>query len=98
MARDGIAVTDDTADSLPSVSARLSRWASSAKIFSKADGSTLGHGDRLGESGLAETLETIARAGPRAFYEGPIAEKIAAAVQAAGGVMTADDLKSYQTV
>ena len=43
-------------------------------------------------------LEAIARHGPRAFYQGPIAEKIAAAVRAAGGLMTADDLKSYRAV
>jgi len=98
MARDGIAVTDDTADSLPNVRARLSRWPASANIFLKSDGSTLGAGDRLVQSDLADTLETIAREGPRAFYQGPIAGKIAAAVQAAGGVMTADDLKSYQAI
>ena len=98
MARDGIAVTDDTADSLPNVRARLSRWPASAKIFFKADAAALGPGDRLVQSDLADTLETIAHEGPRAFYEGPIAQKIAAAVQAAGGVITADDLKSYQAI
>ena len=98
MARDGILVTDDTADSLPNVRARLSRWSASAKIFFKADGSALGLGDRLVQSDLADTLETIARDGPRAFYQGPVAEKIAGAVRAAGGVMTADDLKSYQAI
>ena len=50
------------------------------------------------QSDLADTLETIAREGPRAFYEGPIAEKIAAAVQAAGGVMTVDDIKDYRAI
>jgi gamma-glutamyltranspeptidase/glutathione hydrolase len=98
MARDGIAVTDDTADSLPSVSARLSRWPASAKIFIKADGYALAAGDRLVQSDLADTLDAIARGGPRAFYQGPIAENIAAAVQAAGGIMTANDLKNYQAI
>ena len=98
MARDGIAVSDDTADSLPSVGPRLSRWAASAKIFFKTDGGALGPGDRLVQSDLADSLETIARAGPRAFYEGPVAQKIATAVQAAGGVMTTDDLKAYQAI
>ena len=98
MARDGIAVSDDTADSLPSVGARLSRWAASAKIFFKTDGGALGPGDRLVQSDLADSLETIARAGPRAFYEGPVAQKIATAVRAAGGVMTTDDLKAYQAI
>jgi len=98
MARDGIAVTDDTADSLPNVQSRLSRWAASAKIFFKTDGSALGPGDRLAQSDLAGTLETIAHEGPRAFYQGPVGEKIAAAVQAAGGVMTVGDLKNYQAI
>ena len=93
MARDGIAFADDRAESLPNEHARLARWPSSAKIFFKADGSPLSSGDRLVQSDLADTLEAIARDGPRAFYEGPIADKLAAAVQAAGGVMTADDLK-----
>jgi gamma-glutamyltranspeptidase len=44
---------------------------------------------------LAETLAAIARAGARAFYEGAIADKLAAAVQAAGGVMTSKDLAHY---
>ena len=47
---------------------------------------------------LADTLLAIAKEGPQAFYEGEIAEKIAAAVQAAGGMMTTDDLKSYRAV
>jgi gamma-glutamyltranspeptidase/glutathione hydrolase len=98
MARDGIPVTDDIADSLPNVHSRLARWPSSAKIFLKTDGSALYSGDRLVQSDLADSLETIARDGPRAFYEGPIAEKLAAAVRAAGGVMTIDDLKSYRAI
>src|SRR5262249_48037934 len=99
MARDGIAVTDDTADSLPNVNTRLSRWAASAKIFFKADGSALGPGDRLVQSDLAASLESIARAGPRAFYERPItAKKTAAAVRGGGGVWPADDFKSYQAI
>ena len=98
MARDGIAVTDDTADSLPNARARLSRWPAAAKIFFKADGNTLVTGDRLVQGDLADTLEMIARDGPHAFYQGPVAQKIAAAVQAAGGVLTADDLKSYQAI
>jgi gamma-glutamyltranspeptidase/glutathione hydrolase len=98
MARDGIAFSDDRAESLPNEHARLARWPATAKIFVKADGSALASGDRLVQSDLAQTLETIAQNGPRAFYQGPIADKLAAAVQAAGGVMTVDDLKSYRAI
>jgi gamma-glutamyltranspeptidase/glutathione hydrolase len=98
LARDGIAVADDTADSLPLDLPRLARWPSSAKIFVRADGSALAPGDRLIQTDLANTLLDIAQNGPEAFYEGDIAQKIAAAVQAAGGVMTVDDLKAYRPV
>jgi gamma-glutamyltranspeptidase/glutathione hydrolase len=98
LAREGIAVADDTADSLPRDRPRLARWPSSAAIFLKPDGSPPGPGDRLAQPDLADTLEAIAKGGPQAFYAGPVAEKIASAVQAAGGVMTADDLKDYRAV
>jgi gamma-glutamyltranspeptidase/glutathione hydrolase len=98
LARDGIPVTDDTADALPDAHSRLARWPSSAKIFLKPDGSALSPGNTLVQSDLAETLQSIARDGPRAFYQGPVAEKIAVAVQAAGGVMTPGDLKDYRAV
>ncbi len=98
LARDGIAVTDDIADSLSNDRARLQRWPSSAKIFLKPDGSALAAGDRLVQGDLANSLKTIAQGGPRAFYEGAIAQKLAAAVQEAGGVMTVDDLKDYRAV
>jgi len=98
LARDGIPVTDDTADALPNDQPRLTRWPSSAKIFLRPDGSPLGPGDRLVQADLAASLEAVATGGPRAFYEGATAYKIAAAVQAAGGVMTVADLKDYRAV
>jgi gamma-glutamyltranspeptidase/glutathione hydrolase len=98
LARDGIPVEDDTADSLPLVQERLARWPSSAKIFLRPGGGVLAPGDRLVQADLARTLDAIARGGPRAFYEGPIADRIVAAVNAAGGLMTHDDLKNYRAV
>ena len=98
LAREGVDIADDTADSLPSDKGRLARWPSSAQIFLKPDGAVLGPGDRLVQPDLANTLLAIAQEGPRAFYEGETAKKIAAAVQAAGGVMTADDLKGYRAI
>jgi gamma-glutamyltranspeptidase / glutathione hydrolase len=97
-ARDGFPVADDTADSLPQDRRRLARWPSSAQIFLKAEGPTLGPGDTLVQTDLAATLQAIAQKGARAFYDGPIADKLAAAVRAAGGVMTAEDLKNYHAI
>lgn len=98
LARDGYIVTDDIADTLPGWYPRLARWRSSTKIFAKADGTPLGEGDRLVQSDLADTLARVATQGPRGFYEGPVAEKLAKAVSDAGGIMTPADLKAYQAV
>lgn len=98
LARDGFVVSDDIADTLPSWHRRLARWPSSARIFSRPDGTPLGEGDRLVQADLAETLTVIAARGPRGFYEGPVAEKLARAVTDAGGIMTPADLQSYQAV
>src|SRR5437764_14087135 len=75
-AREGFAVDDELADTLPRAQPRLARWPASAKIFLKPDGVALARGDRLVQSDLAASLETIASDGPRAFYQGPLAETI----------------------
>jgi gamma-glutamyltranspeptidase/glutathione hydrolase len=98
LARNGVVLTDDSADTLPEWHRRLTRWPSSAKIFSRPDGSSLREGDTLVQADLAATLEAIAAQGPRGFYEGQVAEKLAKAIGDAGGIMTTDDLKAYQPV
>jgi gamma-glutamyltranspeptidase/glutathione hydrolase len=95
LARDGVVLADDMADTLPGIYPHLARWPSTAKIFSRADGTSLREGDRLVQSDLAATLTAIAEQGPRGFYQGPVAEKLAKAVRDAGGIITPDDLKSY---
>ncbi len=98
LARDGFVIEDDTADTLPDWHRRLAKWPSSSKIFSRADGTSLQPGDRLIQSDLATTLEAVAAHGVSGFYEGPVAGKLAAAIQAAGGIITRDDLKAYQPI
>jgi gamma-glutamyltranspeptidase/glutathione hydrolase len=55
-------------------------------------------GQRLLQKDLAATLETIMAQGADGFHDGPVAERIAASVQKAGGVLTIDDLRSYRPV
>ncbi|MGJ4999183.1 gamma-glutamyltransferase [Bradyrhizobium sp. HKCCYLS3077] len=98
LARDGIPVADDVAVTLPMMAPRLAKWPSSAAIFMRPDGAVLKEGDRLVQPDLAATLAAVSEQGPRGFYEGPVADKLAKAIQKAGGIMTADDLKSYQPV
>jgi gamma-glutamyltranspeptidase/glutathione hydrolase len=60
------------------------------------DKAPLKEGDVIRQRDLARTLEAIARQGPKAFYEGPIAEKIHQAMSAHGGLITAADLHAYK--
>jgi gamma-glutamyltranspeptidase/glutathione hydrolase len=98
LARDGIDIRGDLADSLPRAQARLLRWRSSVPIFFNTEGTVMSAGESLVQADLAATLNAIAHGGARAFYEGPIAERIVAAVRGAGGIMSADDLKNYRAV
>ena len=98
LAREGIAVDGDIADTLEGAQALFARWPSSARIFLKANGAALAPGEALVQADLAASLAAIARDGARAFYQGPIAEKIVAAVRGAGGIMTRDDLQNYRAV
>jgi gamma-glutamyltranspeptidase/glutathione hydrolase len=46
---------------------------------------------------LAASLEAIAKGGRDAFYKGPIAERIAEALKARGGILTAADLAAHHS-
>jgi gamma-glutamyltranspeptidase/glutathione hydrolase len=98
LAREGIPVRDDLLDSLQRGQRRLARWPSTARIFMKAGRALPGAGEMLVQPELAEVLEAIGREGPRAFYVGPVADKIVASVREAGGRMTRRDLESYTPV
>ena len=98
LARKGFRTGDEFEDTGRSSIERLRRFPSTAKLFLKPDGSLIERGTLLIQADLADTLEAIARSGPRAFYEGPVADRISAAVREAGGLMTSEDLKHYRAV
>ncbi|MGD0185979.1 MAG: gamma-glutamyltransferase [Roseiarcus sp.] len=98
LARQGLAVEGDLADSLPAAAPLLAQHPSSARIYLEPDGSAPPLGARIALDDLAATLDAIAASGADAFYRGPIAGKIVAAVHEAGGRMTLDDLADYRAV
>src|ERR1700676_2869210 len=53
-------------------------------------------GDRLVQKDLSKTLILIAQRGPDAFYQGPIADAIAASSAAGKGIITKADLQQYK--
>jgi gamma-glutamyltranspeptidase / glutathione hydrolase len=98
LAREGLTVDDDVADSLPLAAAALARHPSSARVYLRPGGSVPQTGDHIALDDLAATLETIAANGAAGFYSGPVAQKIVEAVNAAGGRMTIEDLANYRAV
>lgn len=70
-----------------------------AKVFGQAENisvlTPLAVGARLKQPDLARVLEALRDQGRDGFYKGTTAQKIAKGLQAAGGIMTADDLAHY---
>jgi len=67
-------------------------------VFLAPDGSLPGPGFRVVQPDLARTLEGLASRGAREWQRGPLAETIARAVQAHGGVVSTADLARYRPV
>jgi len=61
-----------------------------------ADGSPPAAGDVIRLPALAATLKAIAAHGPRAFYEGPVADDIVATVGARGSFLTHEDFSRHR--
>ncbi|RJP77487.1 MAG: gamma-glutamyltransferase [Candidatus Zixiibacteriota bacterium] len=75
---------------------KLKRFPSSFDIFFHPDSTPLGLGERLVQHDLAETYRQLADEGETAFYQGAIADQIAAALQADHGLITKKDLEAYR--
>ncbi|NVJ99214.1 MAG: gamma-glutamyltransferase [Alphaproteobacteria bacterium] len=98
LAEEGFEMTWALSESLGRYAARLKADAESAKNYFKADGSIYEAGELFRQPDLAETLKAIAASGAKGFYEGPVADKLVAAMTAQGGLITHDDLKNYHAV
>ncbi|MBI4872935.1 MAG: gamma-glutamyltransferase family protein [Candidatus Riflebacteria bacterium] len=66
------------------------------RFLTRPDGRRLRQGDRLRQVDLAQTLEAVARDGPRAVTQGPIADAIVRAVRSHGGVLSLQDLQAIE--
>lgn len=94
-ARDGMPVTRSLADWLAKDAPILREYPETARIF-LADGEPQREGSRLVQTDLANSLEELASEGARAgFYEGAIAQRICASLEAAGSPLRTEDLASY---
>jgi gamma-glutamyltranspeptidase/glutathione hydrolase len=92
LARNGFILSEEEADEMHDP--LLTKFPASRHIFQR-DGDFYRAGETFRQPELAATLERIAK-DPRDFYHGAMAAQIAAAIQEGGGLITAQDLASYQ--
>jgi gamma-glutamyltranspeptidase/glutathione hydrolase len=92
LATNGYVLSAEEAQNLHS--RNLTRFPASTRIFQR-DGDFYKEGDIFKQPLLAQTLTRISLA-PDDFYKGEIAKQIAAFEKAGGGLITADDLASYE--
>jgi len=95
LADQGFPVSEKLARSLRAARPRLQRFSVSRKIFLK-DGELFAPGDILRQPELAATLRRIARGGAAEFYRGQTARELVDEVARMGGLLTHEDLASYQ--
>lgn len=74
----------------------LSAFPASASQFLPRDGQPPLVGDTLRQPDLAATLRRIRDEGPDGFYRGETAALIVAEMERGGGIMTAEDLATYE--
>ncbi|WP_413728845.1 gamma-glutamyltransferase [Sodalis sp. RH19] len=99
LAREGFSVDKALADDLASYGREaLINHPNSKAVFFKADGQPYAEGERLSQPQLAHSLTLIAEQGPQAFYQGAIADEIAAEMQRDGGLIGKADLAAYRAV
>ena len=98
IAENGMPVTKDMAGYISERENDLARLPETKSVFTKDNGEFLKEGDIFKQPALAETLRQVAANGTDYMYKGPWGEALVAAVQADGGVMTMEDLTSYEVL
>ncbi len=97
LAREGVELTPAQAYLHAILDLILRAYDEGRAVYGPA-GRRLVAGDRVVMPELAGTLETLAEEGAAALYRGPLGEALVEHVQAGGGTITADDLRSYRVI
>jgi gamma-glutamyltranspeptidase/glutathione hydrolase len=94
-ARDGVPVGRSVARALAEETDELREDSALAELLIP-DGRPLQPGDTLRQEALADTLEELARGGPRCFYQGEIGTRWLATLAKHGSALTAGDLAGFE--
>ncbi len=95
LAEDGFPVSYTLAGSLKNILPQMTNYPASLAQFSRR-GAAFQPGDKLRQKDLANTLRRIAARGPAGFYEGETARLLTEEMRRHGGLITGEDLLSYQ--
>jgi gamma-glutamyltranspeptidase/glutathione hydrolase len=98
LARDGVTVSRDLAYAMAKNSDRFAKDPSSVAYFQHPDRRPWQAGEIWRQPDLATTLTAIAEKGRAGFYEGWVADAIAAEMQKGNGTITREDLAAYQVI
>ena len=97
LAEHGYPVSETLAKALRQETRNMGKWPATQSIFWK-NGAPLQEGERLVQKDLAQSMRLISQQGAKAFYQGAIAQKIAAEMAAHTGAITLADLRDYKVV
>ncbi len=97
LAADGFELDESLPSTVREGRSLLERWPEAARVY-LPDGRAPRAGDRFVNRDYAATLRTIASEGANAFYRGSIATRIAADMDANGGIIGLEDLAQYQVI
>jgi gamma-glutamyltranspeptidase/glutathione hydrolase len=97
LAERGFPVSETLATLLQQEKANMGKWPATQQIFWK-NGAPLKAGDPLVQTDLAQSLRLIGQRGAAVFYEGEIAQKIAAEMAPHAGALSMQDLREYEVV
>ena len=95
LAEKGFPVSETLAKILRQEQKNMGKWPATTEIFWK-NGAPLKRGDLLVQKDLGQSMRLIAQQGAKAFYEGAIAQKIAAEMAPHAGAVTLQDLREYK--
>jgi gamma-glutamyltranspeptidase / glutathione hydrolase len=95
LAEKGHSISGRAASSLATNWTKLERDPAAAAVWG-ARKKAKKAGDKVVQKDLAKTLKLIAERGDAGFYEGAVADQIAAAMKKNGGDVTKDDLAAYR--